>query len=224
MFNKIAEKISKAIENAKQAHEQRMQELATRFNDDIAKKTSWEPLKSGGANFKTHNLLKQSSNVIKYTMSIGAKIFLAIFAVVGIGGLVAAMYIIFIKGDSNGWIFLLFGSIFSLVSFFMYKTIGKPIILDRTMGFVYKGFKPPKFSGMQAENTEMTYFNDVHAIQIIKEYIRSNKSRYYSYELNLVLKDATRVNIIDHGNYPQISKDAEEISKFIGKPVWDAVK
>ena len=64
---------------------------------------------------------------------------------------------------------------------------------------------------------------DIHAIQLISEYISGEKSSYYSYELNLVLKDAGRINVIDHGNDGVIINNAKILSRFLDVPVWDAI-
>jgi hypothetical protein len=64
---------------------------------------------------------------------------------------------------------------------------------------------------------------DVYAIQLLSEYCCGNESRFYSYELNLVLKDGGRMNVIDHGNRAVLREQARELSLFLGKPVWDAI-
>jgi hypothetical protein len=43
-----------------------------------------------------------------------------------------------------------------------------------------------------------------------------------SYELNLVLKDGSRLNAIDHGNQQALRADSQTIATFINKPLWDA--
>ena len=70
---------------------------------------------------------------------------------------------------------------------------------------------------------------DVYAIQLIKEYVPGSRgtdscsSPYYSYELNLVLKDGERMNVVDHGNLTRIRADAIQLGEFLGNlPVWDA--
>lgn len=60
----------------------------------------------------------------------------------------------------------------------------------------------------------------VHALQLISEYVRGDKSSYYSYELNLVLKDGERINVIDHGDRSAIQRDAQALAGFLGKPLW----
>ena len=63
---------------------------------------------------------------------------------------------------------------------------------------------------------------EIHGIQIIKEYCSTKNGGYYSYELNLVLKDASRVNVLDHGNGARLRRDADELAGFLGGvPVWD---
>ncbi len=51
-----------------------------------------------------------------------------------------------------------------------------------------------------------------------------NKSSYYSYELNLVLDDGSRINVVDHGNLDRLRGDAQTLSRFLDKPVWDATQ
>ncbi len=54
--------------------------------------------------------------------------------------------------------------------------------------------------------------------------VSGNKSSYYSYELNLVLNDGSRINVVDHGNLKRLRSDTQTLSQFLGKPVWDAIR
>ena len=85
------------------------------------------------------------------------------------------------------------------------------------------------------EKAQKSYIDltDVYAIQLIKEYVRDNSGSkpgtvsyagpYYSYELNLVLKDGERMNVVDHGDLQRIRADAIRLGGFLGSlPVWDA--
>ena len=86
---------------------------------------------------------------------------------------------------------------------------------------IWKGKKAPKLSGNQQQSSDLIYVNDVHTFQIISERVRSKNGSYLSYELNLVLKDGNRVNIVDHGKQSQILIDADTLSHLLAKPVWD---
>lgn len=216
MFEKIKQKIKELQEKQKLQY----QNFGNKFDDPIAKKTDWYPAKSGGANFKTHNLTKFSTSVYKFQLSLGGKIFIGIFALVGLIVAIIGVGMLF-SSNWTGFFLVPFGSIFAGAAYFMYRTMGQPIVFDRTMGFIWTGHKAPTFAGDQKSKQNLIYFTDIHAIQILSERIRSDKSNYTSYEINMVLKDTTRFNVIDHGNHAQILLDAETLSKFLGKPIWD---
>ena len=223
MFEKIKQKVQQALKNVKNSNTLSEQKTTGHFNDEIARKTQWSPIKSGGSNFKTHDLVKKSMSVLTYKMSTGAKLFSGFFGFIGVSMAVGGLYLVFFQSNYVGLFLIMIGLMFAIVSFVIVISMASEIHLDRTIGMMYKGNNPPKLSGLH-DKTDCVYFSNIHAIQIIKEYIRSDKSCYYSYEINFVLNDASRVNLVDHGNYSQIAKDAKEISQFIGKPVWDAVK
>ncbi len=57
---------------------------------------------------------------------------------------------------------------------------------------------------------------------MISERISGDKSTYYSYEINLVLKDGSRINAVDHGKKSKVQEDAKTLAEFLDKPLWDA--
>ena len=69
-----------------------------------------------------------------------------------------------------------------------------------------------------------TALNDIHALQVLSELCQSNKGPYNSYELNLVLKTGKRISVIDHSHLHKICEEADRLSTFLGKPVWDAIE
>ena len=46
---------------------------------------------------------------------------------------------------------------------------------------------------------------------------------YTGYELNLVLKDGRRINVMDHGDLPAMQDQAAAIAALIRKPIWDVI-
>ena len=48
--------------------------------------------------------------------------------------------------------------------------------------------------------------------------------RYVSYELNVVLRDAGRVNVVLYADVQRLRADAEVLSEFLGVPTWDVAK
>ena len=92
----------------------------------------------------------------------------------------------------------------------------KPRVFDLVSRDYYAGFKKP-----DREQDKCIDLNRVKALQLITEKVRSSKSRYNSYELNLILKDGSRVSVVDHGNYEQMLLDAEQLAKALHVPLWD---
>ena len=74
----------------------------------------------------------------------------------------------------------------------------------------------------------------IYAIQLISitNMYRKTLVIDYGYELNLVLNSKERINVIYENSLicsnsnnlkKQIRKDAEELSRFLGVPLWDAI-
>jgi len=216
MFEKLKAKLKELQAQAEKQFD------SSQFNDPVALKTKWLPLKPGGANFKTNALVKVSSSVYCYQPSTGGKLFIGLFAGIGIIVIIVGLNMLINGGVSAGFFPILFGSIFAGVAFFTYRTIAMPKVFDSSLGFFWIGHKQPGFSGDQkTDKNKLIYFNEIHALQILSERIRSKNGSYYSYEINLVMKDASRYNLVDHGNYAQIRVDAELLAEMMAIPIWD---
>jgi hypothetical protein len=65
---------------------------------------------------------------------------------------------------------------------------------------------------------------DIVALQLLKKRVegRRNSSGYECLELNLVLRDRSRVNVIVDGGVRRIEKDAQTLADFLAVPVWQA--
>lgn len=196
------------------------------FNDSVAEETEWTPLKRGGTNFRTHSLMEIDYNRLQYKISPGMMIFSLVFIAIGIG---SAWFISLRLGVQYSgfliethWPVLLFGGIFTTAGLGMLYSGSKPIVFDKISGFYWKGRKEPNISMREEDLKNACRLSSIHAIQIVRERVRSNKSTYYSYEINLVKKDGSRLNVIDHGKKAVILEDAKRLSEFLGKPVWDA--
>ncbi|MDA0586700.1 MAG: hypothetical protein O2820_02050 [Planctomycetota bacterium] len=42
--------------------------------------------------------------------------------------------------------------------------------------------------------------------------------------MNLVLRDATRKNVVDHGHLKTLREDAAILSEFLTVPIWDTTQ
>ena len=199
-----------------------------KFNDDVAMKTDWFPLKGGGSNFGTHKLVQKDYNRIEFKSSIGAKIFSLVFLTIGVG---VPVFIGIESYNSYGSFYrsdflfiVLFGLIFFAAGSWMYYSFTKPVVFDRSKGMFWKGWKAPKRYLAEGDKESSRRISNIHALQIIPELIRSDNKSYVSYELNLIMRDGTRMNVVDHGDINGLQEDSNRLSEFLGVPIWDTTE
>lgn len=164
---------------------------------------------------------------MEFKSSPGSFLFSAIFMIAGayltytgIAGLTVPLSQIF---DSNEWLPILAGGVFFLIGSIFFRTSIRPIVFDKTKGLYWKGYKAPQIdsSGSNSKG-EATRLSQIHALQIISESVSSSSSKSYrSFELNLVLKNGSRLNVVDHGKDDKVRDDAGKLAAFLGVPVWD---
>jgi len=64
--------------------------------------------------------------------------------------------------------------------------------------------------------------DDIVALQILSEFCPMAKGESFrSYELNLVLTNHRRINVIDHGDPKQLRNDAEMLAGFLKVPLLE---
>lgn len=198
----------------------------SKFNDELAMKTQWTPLVPGGASFRTRKLvISKMGNKANFKTTIGALLFGGIFFIVGLGVLIFGI-IRFVSNGVAGESFFLtgFGLIFGAVGAGMLCWFTRPIVFDQDMGFFWKGrVSRDKLMYSVESLKNCVSLKKIHALQIISEFCKGDKSSYYSYELNLVLDDGERLNVVDHGDLKALRADAEILSEYLQLPVWDGV-
>ncbi len=197
----------------------------SRFGDPLALKIEWTPATRGGANFRTHRLVQTDFSRVEFRASAGAKIFYAIFGLVGIGFAAAFLFGFLSSGETDNEALLpvIIGILFGFAGALLLISGTTPIVFDKGVGYFWRGRKSPQEVSDIAAIKKCAPLDQIHAIQLVSEWVHSSKSSYYSYELNLVLEDARRITVIDHGNLRWIREDAKKLSEFLGKTVWDAI-
>ncbi|MBC3846473.1 hypothetical protein H8K90_08785 [Winogradskyella echinorum] len=191
----------------------------------IISKVSTKPLKSGGASFKTNVLVEKSSSKYVYKPSIGAALFSFIFLAVGLGVLFYGLFPLFksnYETTSINWFLLVFGLIFSSAGGVLFFNFYKPRVFDKQLGVYYKAYNVDIHKIRKDTSNKYIILKSIVALQIIGEHVKSDKGSYKSFELNLVLEDASRKNVVDHGNLKSIIDDAHVLSQFLNVPIWHA--
>ncbi len=219
MFAKLSEKLAARSAVASVAPEH--------FQDPLALKAAWIPLKTGGANFQTSKLHQVSPTRWEFRPSAFMMTFSGLFVVVGVA---VAAYAVnkhpvrLSESWNRDFLFLMgFGLFFALVGALVAYSSSVPTVFDKDHGYFSKSRKKPEHMADPSTLKNFVELKRVHAIQLLAEKCRGDNSSYLSYELNLVLDDASRMNVIDHGNLQAVRDDARLLSEFLGKPVWDSI-
>ena len=233
MFKNLGEKLTQKIgeigDSIKDAIKAQSVPLdLTKFNNPIAEQTEWGPLKPGGSNFRTHEFSKKSG-MAYFKATKGNLMFSGAFMLLGIIAPVLMM-VSAIKNEGSSNPVLLAANLIPLVfffaGFFLYKHSTKPIVFSKTRGYFWKGRLKENESPEQKKLKEYCRLSDIVALQIIAERVTSSSSSssgstsYRSYEINLILRDAGRLNVIDHGNKIKLLEDTEKLASYLGVPVW----
>jgi hypothetical protein len=192
------------------------------LDDQVATRTGWNPAKGGGASFCTHRLVRKGPNRLEFQTSAGARLFYLLFIVVGLGMMIG-FSIGGISGNSSEvFIPLLAGFVFTTVGGVMLYLATTPVIFDKQRGSFWKSRQDPaQITGINSSKN-FARLKDIHALQLVSEYCRGNKNSFYSYELNLVLTNTRRINVVDHGSVERLQEDARTLAAFLDNPVWDA--
>ena len=178
------------------------------FGNEIAFKTSWEPLVGGGTNFCTHRVQKNASldgDIFVFKTTIQAYLFAISFVALG------AMFAISGAAGKAPDQFALIGlGILAFGWWYLWSLRQKESRFDR-------------YSSELTKEKKSFDLKNAEAIQLVREYCGGSESSYYSYELNLICSDGSRINIVDHGALRKLREDAALLAEYLSIPVWDAI-
>ncbi len=194
----------------------------TTIGDPIATRTEWKPAASGGSNFGTHRLRATGTDRMEFRASGGAKLFALVFVFAGVvgGGLFTTIGLL--EDPGLAYFGLPIGLLFTGVGTWLLRRMTTPRVFDAGRGYYWRSRQDPQALA-PSELDQRCSLDEIHAVQLLAEHCSSsNGGGYFSYELNLVLKDASRRNVIDHGHLGDIRRDASALAAFLGVPVWDA--
>jgi hypothetical protein len=206
--------------------------IADKFDDEFASRVGWNPCEIGGNNHTTSKLSQLNSKLLVYKPSFSTLLILLFLAFGAIFSLIGAFTV-----SKIFWIGLMISSVFIFFLLYYFNSLGKKIYFDKMKNLIYKSSMP---NALKRQKTLTNYikFDEVHAIQLLYENVENRKSHrrtnsgisvtfqlnpyFDSYELNLVLKNSHRINIVDHKNESVIYDDAKTLSKLLNVKIWDA--
>ena len=180
------------------------------FDSPLSKKVEWKPSMWGGWKVITHRLRVREElhgTSYKFQLSNAPSWGLGILFGICLLGSVSA----FAGAPESGafLIFLLPAIILAIFIFYL-----------KSSEFV---FYPSKELWGRRRMRAKRKFNDIHALQLLSRYNRNKNRNFYSYELNLVFQDASKLNLINHYGLLATREDASLLANILGVPLWDAI-
>lgn len=189
------------------------------IDDPIAQKTGWGKTDDSiGANFDLSILTEGDSDTLFIKPSIYLKLFIIMFVV---GGGIVPMTIGILNLTKNPIfpLFLLFGVFFSYISLKLLSKFYIVYSLDKFNGVITK--TQPWFFLKINKNPPISFgLSKIHALQIL-QYGKGSDDEIRA-DLNLVMKDSTRINIMSAIVIDRLRYDANKISNYLHIPIWDA--
>jgi len=229
------------------SHNSAVTDKANDLRDPLIERTDRAPLQAGGASFRTHRLVQVRPGRLAFRATRGAKAFAGIFVAIGLVTLAGLVCSVARQPWATVALLALAGPGFIAAGVYLFLRFGKTVVFDLTRGRAWRGglsrvlprgrphalpseaFSPFIASATKGakEGAHSVSLDDIHALQIVADDFESEdpegrKRSYRSYELNLVLHDASRIPVIDHGRHDRLLADARTLAAFLHVPVWDA--
>ena len=195
-----------------------------RLDDPVAAQTEWVPVCEGGASFRTHRLVQVSPGRVEFRPTAQGRLIPLLFLLAGLGTLAFGVYGLVNDVGAGPFIAipLVVGCAFAVLGGALYWFMTRRVAFDRQAGCFWKGGSTPRrFSVADAEyGKNAVPLARIHAVQLVSKL--PGDGDYYSYEVNLVMKDGSRKNVVDHGDLAHIQQDARQLAQFLDVPIWDA--
>ncbi len=184
----------------------------------------WEPESDTDADLCTHRLRKEGEQRVVFRSTV-AHLGLIGFWMVSIAAaallfpLVKLGVVVVPSSKAPPWGGTLLASLLAAylayLCFFKLRSALAPIVFDKRSGTFWRGKAPEGDSAPARGGVRLA---EIVAIQLLAEVVY-RKGRRTCYELNLVLANGKRVQVIDHSNQRALEADVEVLSKFLGVPV-----
>ena len=169
----------------------------------------WGPNKFGGAQFYTSKFIYSNDKLLILPSILSIVIPLAVIIIFGIIPILFS-YINTKKFQPS----LLIGVGFiELIFIILYIRIFIKIEINILTGVIKQGLNLKRANIIGS-------LNDVMFIQIVEQLIPQKKNHYYSYEINFVMKDKSRISLTDHADLDYIKDDALKLKNFFNIPIY----
>jgi hypothetical protein len=194
----------------------KQQENISRDNFLSPRDIDWSPLSRAYISFKTRRAALVEENMLIFVPT--KRAILAYIFFINVCGFAL---LTILKDEGNNISAIMLPSILLIVSvIFLWAGI-KPVVFNKRNNLYYSSWiAPQQKSGKAFPKWRHVPLDEINSVQVLSYMI---PMRNDGYELNLVLKDASRVYVTGHKDLKQISRDAAMIAGFLNIPLWKFV-
>jgi len=179
----------------------------------MAQEIDSSPLRpNSGASFQTHFLRQKSVTELAFVPGVMSNVFSAIFFFLGVGGVVFSLFGFLALGEPK----MLFMGLGSIVFVLIGVWLNRVYFAPRTFNLVSQKVTIPVSKFSLQPNMTFVMFEDIKALQIVQKWVRSEKNRYWAYELNIVRNSGARLMLLEHADGEALLQDAKRISGMLG--------
>ena len=181
-------------------------DLMDKYGDERAARTNWTPLKSPSANFNTHNLHISKTGQHAFKPTWGFLWFGFTFVIMGL----IFYTIVYFAAPYGEWLALL-PLIFVIAGLFELKNSWTPIRVDTSSGKFVLGWGKDDFVRLE----------DITSLQLLP--VRISRTRIKSFQLNLVLTDGSRKNIVSFFGRAKAVNAAQQLAEHLSVSLWNGI-
>ncbi len=218
---------------------------ALELQENLGTEIEWTPLISSIESNRFYRLMHVDGETIKWAGSIGVYILSLLFLMpLGLLGLSSSFT------DGSNFLFLFYGIFFLGTGLMFIEYYSIPLVFNKRNGLFYKprrslfvklmmmkwvnsflekkytSFYSKYYKPILSKNTLSVKLKDIKAIQVLRKEDKMEDSVLYSYELNLILQNHQRWNIVAQLSDFEVLKDAQTLANFLDVPLlrWDKRK
>ncbi len=184
------------------------------FNDEIALKTKWDLLAPKSKSFSQKKLEQKNEYELIVGSTIVERIIPIIIFIIGL----AIITYSFSEGSQEITGYLI-GLGFLGIGYFMLKSAFKRKTFDKNNN-EFTNDNPVKDNFIK-DREVVCRLDEIHAVQLLKNRTGDCYSSVVIDEINLVLKDASRIHVASQ--VESITKAGKILSDFLKVPLWDVM-
>lgn len=195
----------------------------------------WESIANESSNFKSQKLVENHRhNLFEVQTTAEAILFNLLFVLLGLFSLIVAVLVFILMEKPAGYAGIIPAIVGSVFLWFALSTMRpkKMAVFDLNKKQFFKEGEDTQ-DILPLIHQKSIPFVDIHGLQILEvfhparnlHHRHSTRSHsYYSYELNLILKNSKRINVMSHGNKGDMILDAKRLAKVLFVPIWHKIE